>query len=348
MQTEYTTPPESLYEQCYRQIVRSLEKDDVQQEIIIHRDLSPFWISKGSGFNRENPDSFNLLIIDDHEVMYSTVSMILDEYNDFTCYYAESIEDMWSQLEANDIHIMLLDVHLPDGNGLLEVHRIRRKYPEVKIVPLTIEKDPDYVATHAFIGVDGWVPKGLEFRQSLLRVLHRMCQCVSSTGNRMLTFPAHIPGVEFVFYTIDRSLSRYAEKYLRAVINTVSLLPDQEARYQASQYLEVSPTSLKDYHKKDQLPSFTTLQRYLCASLAVVQIWRQPEYSLEQVSDMICRYCVRSIDRIVKQTFGMHLSQIRHLHSLRLLTSSSSIPIMISHCEEQGEAERPVSIILEL
>ncbi len=63
--------------------------------------------------------------------------------------------------------VVLLDVRLPDENGLDLLDRIRQKWPEIKVVILTNYDNPTYVARAAVLGASDFLLKGVS-RDELL------------------------------------------------------------------------------------------------------------------------------------------------------------------------------------
>lgn len=63
--------------------------------------------------------------------------------------------------------VVLLDVRLPDEDGLELLDRIRQKWPEIKVVILTNYDNPTYVARAAALGASDFLLKGVS-RDELL------------------------------------------------------------------------------------------------------------------------------------------------------------------------------------
>src|SRR5690606_34890524 len=53
-----------------------------------------------------------------------------------------------------------LDLNLPEGDGLEVLPKIRSKFPELKIIALTMFDDPKIVKSSFKAGIDGYILKG--------------------------------------------------------------------------------------------------------------------------------------------------------------------------------------------
>ncbi|RFS24036.1 sigma-54-dependent Fis family transcriptional regulator [Chitinophaga silvatica] len=77
-----------------------------------------------------------LLIIDDEEQLRKLLGRLL-ALEGYSIFEAGNIRSALKILEKEDIHVVLSDVKLPDGNGVALVEQIRSKYPATEIIVLT-------------------------------------------------------------------------------------------------------------------------------------------------------------------------------------------------------------------
>lgn len=78
----------------------------------------------------------HILIIDDEDQLRKLLSRLL-ALEGYTLYEAANFRAAMRILEKEEIHIVLSDVKLPDGNGVELVRDIRVKYPEIETIVLT-------------------------------------------------------------------------------------------------------------------------------------------------------------------------------------------------------------------
>jgi len=77
-----------------------------------------------------------IVIIDDEITFRLSLEMILKDEG-FEVESAATIKDGWEKIEKTMPFIVLLDIRLPDGNGLELLHQIRERYDEMAVIILT-------------------------------------------------------------------------------------------------------------------------------------------------------------------------------------------------------------------
>ncbi len=74
---------------------------------------------------------------------------------------------MLEQLAQHPFHVLLLDLHLPDGDGLEMVDQVNRQYPATAIIVITGENEKAADLTAMSYGAQDYLTKG-EFNQAFL------------------------------------------------------------------------------------------------------------------------------------------------------------------------------------
>jgi two-component system response regulator NreC len=101
-----------------------------------------------------------LLLVDDHAVVRSGLKMLLSGHSEMEI-VGEAESAAGALLEAERTHpdVILMDIGLPDKTGIEATREIKRKFPDVKIVALTIHEDEEYFFQMLDAGASGYVPK---------------------------------------------------------------------------------------------------------------------------------------------------------------------------------------------
>jgi DNA-binding NarL/FixJ family response regulator len=99
-------------------------------------------------------------IVDDHKIVADGLERLINESKTTTVVgKAYSVAGCRELLEALQPDVLLLDISMPDGNGIELCPEIKRKYPQIKILMLTSYGELATV-THAMdAGADGYVLK---------------------------------------------------------------------------------------------------------------------------------------------------------------------------------------------
>jgi two-component system, NarL family, response regulator NreC len=101
-----------------------------------------------------------LLLVDDHAVVRSGLKMLLSGHSDMEIVgEADSAAGALRETERTHPDVILMDIGLPDKTGIEATRDIKKKFPDVKIVALTIHEDEEYFFQMLDAGASGYVPK---------------------------------------------------------------------------------------------------------------------------------------------------------------------------------------------
>lgn len=115
-----------------------------------------------------------LLIIDDHEVVRSGLKRLLENNKDIS-HIAEcaSGEEAYSYLYDNEIHIIIMDISMPGKGGIEATQQIKKRYPEIKIIILSMHDNPMMVTKAISAGANAYILKN-EISDNLLDALDKL------------------------------------------------------------------------------------------------------------------------------------------------------------------------------
>lgn len=104
--------------------------------------------------------TIRLLLVDDHAVVRSGLKMLLSGQKEMEIVgEAASAAQALSETERVRPNVILMDIGLPDKTGIEATRAIKSKFPDVKIVALTIHEDEEYFFQMLNAGASGYVPK---------------------------------------------------------------------------------------------------------------------------------------------------------------------------------------------
>jgi DNA-binding NarL/FixJ family response regulator len=142
----------------------------------------------------EIPMSVRLLIADDHEVVRAGLARLLAGTDIEIVAQAANGKECLKLAEKHKPDVVLLDVRMPDGDGLETLEKLRHKVPNSKVVMLSTHDIPTYIARAVTLGASDYVLKG-STRKALIDAimaaaagqspphageLHRMARTMSS------------------------------------------------------------------------------------------------------------------------------------------------------------------------
>ncbi|NLC11242.1 MAG: response regulator transcription factor [Firmicutes bacterium] len=106
-------------------------------------------------------DKTRILIVDDHTLFRSGLKALLEKEEDLVIVAeAENAEEAMKKLSENsNINLILMDIGMPGTDGLETTCRIKKEYPEKKIIVLTMYDDEPYLLKAMESGASGYVLK---------------------------------------------------------------------------------------------------------------------------------------------------------------------------------------------
>ena len=104
--------------------------------------------------------SIRVLIVDDHAVVRSGLRMLLAAEDDIEPVgEAGSAKEAVFQARSLEPDVILMDVVMPDGSGIDAVPQLLHEHPDVKVLVLSMQDDPQYVRQAFSSGASGYVLK---------------------------------------------------------------------------------------------------------------------------------------------------------------------------------------------
>ena len=99
-------------------------------------------------------------ITDDHKILTEGLSILINESKvGYITGVSHTLAECRSALAFKQPDILLLDIQLPDGNGIDFCKEIRQKYPELKILALTSHNEYSIVRRMMENGAHGYILK---------------------------------------------------------------------------------------------------------------------------------------------------------------------------------------------
>ncbi len=105
-------------------------------------------------------NEIKIVIADDHEIFRSGLKFILDQHDKFKVIgEARNGKELLSLLTKMKPDIILLDIEMPEMNGIEASERILPIYPNLKIIVLSNYDDEEYYSSIIVAGAKGFVLK---------------------------------------------------------------------------------------------------------------------------------------------------------------------------------------------
>jgi len=106
--------------------------------------------------------AIKVLLADDHRLILAGVRRALEEVDDLEVVgEAESGSQVLPLIHQTSPDLVLLDLRLPDMNGLTCLDQIRKRYPDVKVVVLSAFSDPEHIQAAFQRGATAYIVKSV-------------------------------------------------------------------------------------------------------------------------------------------------------------------------------------------
>ena len=114
--------------------------------------------------------SIRLLVCDDHEVIRTGLASLLAGTEIEIVGEAASGKETLKQAQKLKPDVILLDIRMPDGDGLSTLEKLRSKMPNCCVVMLSTYDNPTYIARAVALGASDYVLKG-STREAMIATL---------------------------------------------------------------------------------------------------------------------------------------------------------------------------------
>jgi DNA-binding NarL/FixJ family response regulator len=105
-------------------------------------------------------DAIRVFLLDDHEVVRRGLREMLEAEDDMEVVgEAGSAEEAFGRIPATTPQVAVLDVRLPDGDGVEVCREIRARHPEISCIMLTSFSDDEAVYAAIMAGASGYLLK---------------------------------------------------------------------------------------------------------------------------------------------------------------------------------------------
>lgn len=135
--------------------------------------------------------SKDIILVDDHEIFRNGLKVLLESTGDYRI-IAEASNglEFISILENTEPDIVLMDIQMPELNGIDTSERVLKSNPDLKILVLSMFDDKRYYEKLIDIGVKGFILKDSNIDE-LVRAIERILAGESFFSQKLLLSLVH-------------------------------------------------------------------------------------------------------------------------------------------------------------
>ncbi len=114
----------------------------------------------------EQERKYQIIVVDDHTLFRNGLRMLLDGIDGFTVAgEASNGVELLELLPTLQPDVILLDIEMPRMNGIQTAEEVLKRYPDMKIITLSMYGDEDYYFKMVSLGVKGFILKNSEIKE---------------------------------------------------------------------------------------------------------------------------------------------------------------------------------------
>jgi two-component system response regulator DevR len=180
-----------------------------------------------------------VFLVDDHEIVRRGIAELVDAERDLEVVgEAGDVKQALARIAATRPEVAVLDVRLPDGNGIDLCREIRSRHPEIACLILTAYDDDEALRSAVLAGAAGYVVKDIR-GQALVEDIRRV-----AAGKRLLPATAGRRVVEELVAApaaqVDPGLSLRERQVLE-------FIADGHTNRQIADRLDLAEKTVKNY-----------------------------------------------------------------------------------------------------
>ena len=102
----------------------------------------------------------NIIVVDDEKLIREGLKIILSTYDDIGVVgVAGDGREALSLCKEKDVQVVLMDIRMPNCDGVLGTRIIKEQFPHIKILILTTFNDKEYIHEALKFGASGYLLK---------------------------------------------------------------------------------------------------------------------------------------------------------------------------------------------
>lgn len=116
-------------------------------------------------------ERIKLAIVDDHNIVITGIKGVLTEAKDVElCITAASGQELLNLLETQSIDVIVMDINLPDIDGMELCKAVKKKYKSCKVIGLTTYTQVSFIVQMLRNGADGYLFKNTSEEELLAAI----------------------------------------------------------------------------------------------------------------------------------------------------------------------------------
>jgi len=106
--------------------------------------------------------AYKVALVDDHQIIIDgLMSLLQDETSLSIVDFAITGKSALAMVKEHDLDVLILDIHMPDMDGIEVLEEIRKTNSELKVIMLTMHDEPAFIRSSLEKGANGYMLKNI-------------------------------------------------------------------------------------------------------------------------------------------------------------------------------------------
>ncbi len=188
-----------------------------------------------------------VLLVDDHPVIrFGMVTLLEEEEEVEIVAEAEGGQDALDKLEQHkDIELVIMDIKMPDMDGIEATKAIKEKYPNIVVLALSMSDEQDYISKMLEAGASGYILKNSgseEIMKAVRTVMAGENYFSSRVSDIMVSQYLREKGVDHTTEPEEVILTEREKEILK-------LIAEEKTNFEIGEALEISKRTVETHRR---------------------------------------------------------------------------------------------------
>jgi len=198
-----------------------------------------------SGFDnsKDKPDKIRIMLADDHPLLRQAIRYNLEKQTDFEIVAEVSDGEEAVRLAVEMVpDVVIMDISMPEINGLEATRQIKAKCPKIAILVLTVHDDAEHILSILEAGAAGYLTKRV-FGNEVIQAIRGV-----ATGDTILSPTISKLIIKYALRNKTKPVPLYAgEKITTRELEVLRLAAVGMSNKDIATTLEISQSTVKSY-----------------------------------------------------------------------------------------------------
>ncbi|MDG1262460.1 MAG: response regulator transcription factor, partial [Flavobacteriales bacterium] len=187
--------------------------------------------------------AYNIALIDDHQIIIDGLISLLDSEPSVNIVASgNSGKEALEVIKEHNIDVLILDIHMPEMDGLELLEEVRKTNTTMKVIMLTMHDEPTFIRTSLEKGANGYMLKNIS-KVNIVKAIDTVMK-----GEYYLSGTATSRLVEY--QTQQSTGGAQIVELSSRELDVIRLICSERTTEEIADELTITPNTVKSHRKK--------------------------------------------------------------------------------------------------